>query len=1223
MFSKLTMKALILICCHLCWVPLATAAKRLVAFAGPHETGGGAVNKFFATHASATADESSALGGWTWPTIDDNEEGDIVASPHHLFDLLVEEQDNANIQSKLLAAIRTAFENSDNGIIIGSLLLDRVGTNPDTGYDAVSSLNTVVTELELSPEDVVVAITYRTPRIDQWASIFHNHFDFDLYEDFVCSEGDQVKNQRWEWLDTCMNPFFVAKSYHDSGFDVVMIDEAGTINSGKDVAHVLACHFTDGKNCEDDWLAGLEDETVDLPSVVPINELGETRSGNLEELFRLRDCYYMTQFDSQERFEILNSEITDCRASLMSYYKQFADTDFLMNAIQSQKMCETSQVDVPSLLAQKDDVTNDNDYKKLVIFVGPHETQAGEILQFFVNYASTSEGSTLSPSFNGWMWPDIQTDLDADIENYNIFDLLVSEAMNDEVQSTILDEINRNWQATEKGLILGSVLFQSIDSTPYSGYDGLAAVQRIVDKIGIDNAHVAIVLSYRTPRVDHWGAAWDGHFSAPTYNEFVCSDEEEDKRWEWLNSSMNPFGIAKAYFDEGYRVVVMDERGIVDAGLDISHAIACEILEGISCEDGFVLGLSEVTTDPFPSYEIDALSEQDQADLEALFFGRDCYYADILPGSHRFHILNDHGIWDECTLDMTDAYQDLADTDVLLNAIQAQQECQAFDVDLPSLIGRYDSNGIGTDDDLSGTDDDWSGTDDSYVGKKFVIFAGPHETAGVNITKFLSRFAAPNSPEFSDSFDGWIWPYVDTESFGHTLPAHREFEVLVKAEVDPEIQDYFIQALKESWDNAERGVVIGGLEFDKTGINPYTGYNPLGVVRRLADSLAIPDEDVIIVVDYRAPRMDQWSAIWKNVFGDLSYEEFVCSDEEALALKRWEYIDTVMNPMKVASAYAEQGWNVAVIDYYGTSHVGRDVAHVLSCEVMNGVDCEEGWVRDLKGEQIPPPSYYQIDELPYTDRNELEQAFLFRDCSYKTKLEQNVRVDVYHQKKLWEVCSAENEFLYRQLQSTDQFVALLQSQLSCGPSTISLSNFLSGVEQYNPNGGRSHLAGVTMVVALLAVLFTIIAFYLAMRRSRVAKRAAHELSDGVFRDSPSVDGRVGPFRDESVTQVSECPDSVELTVEELDEPQGQTYLKKVQKSLKGGAIAGQSVRSGPYRDDSEGKSRERSYSGEDRVPSNASTVVMKKSAGHQSFPNEDILLKLDSNESLENFGYEV
>jgi hypothetical protein len=1107
-----------------------TTAKKLVVFAGPHETSGVQVNEFFANHA-ADENRAEALAGWTWPTVEENtvedEEGIPPMTAHHLFDLLMTEQENEIVRVKLLDVIQDAYENSVSGVILGSLLFDRVFSNPETNFDAITALQTVVDTLGMAPEDVVVAMTYRAPRVDQWAAVFTNHFDYDTYADFVCSTDTQV-NKRWEWLDTSMNPLGVAKEYYDQGYEILMIDQTSAANAGKDVAHLIACTAMDGVQCEDDWLVGLEDEEIELPPVLSLNDddLDQTDYNDLEQLFRSRDCFYMTQFDGQQRFQFLNSEITDCELPLRTYYGQFADTDFLLNAIQSQKGCQTTDVDLAGLFAQKEIVsTGSVNSKKLVIFVGPHETQAEDVIKFFATHASTHDGSEYAPGFNGWMWPDINTGIQAGTANHRIFDVLVTQK-DEELQNEILDGILKSWNAAERGLILGSVLFDGVDFTPYSGYDGVAAVRSIVDKLGIEDKHVAIVLSYRSPRIDHWGVVWKYHFEEASYKDFICSETQSKKRWEWLNTVLNPFQIAFSYFDEGFRVVAMDQSGIIDAGLDIAHSISCEILEGIDCEDGFVRGLNEVKMDAPPSVPIDELSDSERADLETLFRKRDCYFQDVLDGSHRFHILNDHGAWDDCTSADRAVYDQLVDTDVFMNALMAQLGCEAFVSDLPAFLG-HATNSTNTGSETSDNEEQEE-TDNVPVNtkteKKLVIFAGPHETSADDVNSFLSTFVSPDNSDYAESFQGWIWPTVDEDGLDAIEP-HLVFDLLM-ADPRGSVQDDVINAIKNGWNQAEKGVIIGALDFDKIGLNPSSHLDPLGAVNRVVGELGIQDKDVTIVLTYRAPRVDHWSAVWYNHFQGRSYDDFICSSDDKLASKRWEWIDTVMNPMKIASAYVEQGWNVAVMDYDGVSRNDHDIGHVLACQIMQDVDCVDGWIKGLEDVRMDPLETFDIEGLYYTDRNELEQAFMYRDCYYKTMLEANTRFSVIDRRKLWENCPAEKSFQYDQLESTDFFLKILQSQMQCVDTPIELSSFLSGSYSGRSSGGDP-LLGLSISVSILALFATGIAAFMILRKRRRAEKslkAAADPSEGVFRDTPSdkhgnsLDHNIrhrGPFRDNS------------------------------------------------------------------------------------------------------------
>lgn len=53
---------------------------------------------------------------------------------------------------------------------MGTEEFDRVGKNPDTHYDGLYAMKSVVDAVKLhsSPSDVTVVLNYRTPRVDQW-----------------------------------------------------------------------------------------------------------------------------------------------------------------------------------------------------------------------------------------------------------------------------------------------------------------------------------------------------------------------------------------------------------------------------------------------------------------------------------------------------------------------------------------------------------------------------------------------------------------------------------------------------------------------------------------------------------------------------------------------------------------------------------------------------------------------------------------------------------------------------------------------------------------------------------------------------------------------------------------------------------------------------------------------------------------------------------------------
>jgi len=660
-------------------------AKKLVVLAGPYETGGDDVNEWFSTYAASDGSGASSLSGWRWPTFAYE---NITKPPSQIFDLTVDkDHTGTTMQAVLLSAIQMTWNHAENGVIIGSRLYDRVGETPYTGYDAVGALEKIVDLIGVAAEDVLVALIYRRPRVSQWGSIWWNHFEANLgYENFVCSKDDSEK--RSEWLQNSMNPLFVAKTYHDKGWNIVVVDQEGTEKARKDVAHSIACFALEGDNCNDNWVSGLEDATINSPPTHEIDGLDINDIHNLEQLFLGRDCFYMTELDGSFRFTLLNENNIECDMSLRQYYEQYSDAGFVMNAIQSQKACEQNHVDISALLAQENELSRLNAEKTLVVVVGPHETEAESVLMFFETNASTGGNSEAAPSFNGWLWPGIDPSLVSDAVPSHIFDLLVTatDGTDQETRNALLGAIREGWFHSRKGIIIGSLLLDRVGRNLNTNYDPTKAIQDVVDVLGLQENQVRIVVTYRTPNIDHWASVWSKHFGASLYTDFVCSDEQASKRYEWLDSVLNTFKIAKTYHDQGWSVTVIDQEGTIDAGMDVSHTVACTILEDVDCNHGWVKGLEDIQSKPLSTPIIDALTAKDQEILNQLFLLRDCFYKYELAGEAGFSIINQHTAWSLCSREHKALYKQISETDFMLSAIQSQVGCAQDKIDLSELL---------------------------------------------------------------------------------------------------------------------------------------------------------------------------------------------------------------------------------------------------------------------------------------------------------------------------------------------------------------------------------------------------------------------------------------------------------------------------------------------------------------------------------------------------------
>lgn len=1047
--------------------PDAGGNKKLVVFVGPHEAHSGDVLSFFESYASANDDamHSDSLATWTWPSVSSDLFPD---GSHRIFDHLVTDASDPTIQEGLIDSIVKAWNSTQNGVIIGSMDFDRVGDNPDTGYDAVGAVTRVVNALGVAAADVTIVTTYPSPHIDQWSRVWQNHFTETEYEDYVCSETQA--NKRWEWLDTVMNPFRIANVYHDEGWNVAVIDQQGTIDGGMNISHVIACTLMEGVVCDDDrWVTGLRNVTSGQLSRYDIDGLAVDELLNLEELFLQRDCFYRLQLEGTVGYQTFNKNINwrSCDSQRQSYYQQFADTDFLLNAIQSQKGCETTDVDVTALLYKGDAPSG----KKLVVFVGPHETEAGDVLAFFESHASTNTSSSLT----GWAWPTIKSDLLSGKASHRIFDGLVTSAGNSGVQEVLIDGIVDAWKNADNGVIIGSLDFDKVGENPDTGYDGLAAARRVVDALGISGEDVLVVTTYRSPRIDQWSLLWSNHFEAELYEDFICSDAQAEKRWEWLDTAMNPFMIAKKYYDEGWEVAVIDQEGTVKAGKDISHVIACDFMKGVDCQNGWVTGLENDTIDHVSGFEIDSLDETDRRNLEELFLQRDCYYKYELSDQIGFQIVHQHATWSTCSNQHKAFYKQFTDTDFLLNAIQSQKNCESAEVDVPDML-------------------------ESKIvvnGNKLVIFAGPHETGAIPILQFFVQHASLyEGTERSASFNGWDWPMIESEIVSKS--PHLMFDLLVTDADERPIQNLLMDGIRDSWNNAQKGVIIGAMSFERVGENPDSGYDALGAVQRVVGELEVPDEDVTVVLIYRSPRIDQWGSIWANHFREDVYKDFICSDTQGD--KRWEWLDAASNPLKVANAYVEQGFNVVVIDAEGAWNAGHDIAHVISCDIMAGVDCQGGRVNGLQDEATERPSTDEIAELNEGERSDLEQLFQLRDCYYQFDMERSSKVTTLYKDGLWKFCSEKNHDKYERLADTDFFLNALKAHQDCATEAIDLSSILS--EDFQ----SSESSGVSGPIIALIVVFTVVvvmALCLLQRKVRKTKKAKDNPPDGLFRDPAS------------------------------------------------------------------------------------------------------------------------
>ena len=349
------------------------ASKQLVLIAGARQEG---IQEFFYQHATNLAistKSSESLNEWSWPSVRD-EDYDLLlresarrtnkVSRHNIFDLLFQEESNSVIQQVLMNVIRDSWENSTNGIILGEQRFGNVGVDKFTSDDALKIIYRLMENLSITTKDVTLVLIYDTPRIQQWASIWHRESRYEAYSNFLCKSDEDDK--RFKFLETTMHPFKLSKVYREHGWNVAILDEKGVRKSGFDPAHAIACDVL-GVDCKKGWITGLKAETSRALPSYEINDLDENEKYELEQLFLLRDCIYKHDLKHEsgtKEFQIVSQELIwkDCRNDYASEFREnISDVDFFMNAIQSQEGCGREFVDLSDVLAY----ANSTSFEKL------------------------------------------------------------------------------------------------------------------------------------------------------------------------------------------------------------------------------------------------------------------------------------------------------------------------------------------------------------------------------------------------------------------------------------------------------------------------------------------------------------------------------------------------------------------------------------------------------------------------------------------------------------------------------------------------------------------------------------------------------------------------------------------------------------------------------------------------------------------------------------------
>lgn len=331
---------------------------------------------------------------------------------------------------------------------------------------------------------------------------------------------------------------------------------------------------------------------------------------------------------------------------------------------------------------------------------------------------------------------------------------------------------------------------------------------------------------------------------------------------------------------------------------------------------------------------------------------------------------------------------------------------------------------------------------------------------------------------------------------------YKIYSHLVLDPTNKDIDEAIVTAAKAGLEDAQDGIVLGTEFFDQMG--KYAEFDGLAAMKKLVNALGpeIGPKDVTVVVNYRRPRFEHWESIWKDFVEGTktTYDEFLCTATEYH--KKMELLATAMNPLQVAQASLDQGWNVALIDMEGVEAADMDVAHSIACDVMLGKCTDEGWVKRHEGESLhnkEAEQGHEITELTDQEKDAAERLFEARDCAYQTNLTAAPSFQVVRHKSLWKGCedTAVAENAYEQFLDVELIFRGLLSQVECPGRPVQYDHMPASVEEVLsgnfelhpvPASGKSGGKGGRRFLFLLLVFGFVGAVFMAHKHPNEANQ---------------------------------------------------------------------------------------------------------------------------------------
>eukprot|EP00934_Nitzschia_sp_Nitz4_P007693 Nitzschia sp. Nitz4//scaffold63_size106090//51014//52492//NITZ4_004392-RA/size106090-processed-gene-0.142-mRNA-1//-1//CDS//3329555981//7683//frame0 len=282
--------------------------KEIVFIAGPHQAEANTAAKLFANHAlqgdvtsisrSGSTSDSTGLDGWLWPQVDE----DLPGDHYEVFENFFWNADNDTMQELLLDSIETSWKSATHGIVIAADGFDETLGDPESL--GLQTITKIVQRLKVTAEHVHLVFLYRSPRVEQWVSLFQHHRETsESYQEFIC-QNEYVAHL----VNKPMNPLMLSEVYLSQGYQVVAIDSVGVEANDMDIGHVVACEVLSKTTCTNGQVqnvAATYETTEEQGFSSSLATFSQTQRNELEHMFIERDCFYKKSLENNDNFRIL------------------------------------------------------------------------------------------------------------------------------------------------------------------------------------------------------------------------------------------------------------------------------------------------------------------------------------------------------------------------------------------------------------------------------------------------------------------------------------------------------------------------------------------------------------------------------------------------------------------------------------------------------------------------------------------------------------------------------------------------------------------------------------------------------------------------------------------------------------------------------------------------------------------------------------------------------